>query len=226
MSEDHAVLTVTYVPNHMYRKIGYSSSRVEAAVVYHKNYFMKEQKQDGLHIQELVLGFLPKEKVKNSQKIIRQHDLLERIGLKGNFSRDLFTVFLGIRLLKLEAYNNSLFLSDPNVQIVSGRFKVFGSIYRANLEKQDSTNRNISNAENGVRKRLKFLYKDLDDGTVGKPAVAAANEIELAVNDLVASSTIDHPTKRKAKFSPSEEVLFEWSKRWTGKFADTTSQLL
>jgi hypothetical protein len=177
---------------------------------------MQEQKQNGLYIQELVLDFLPKEKVKNSQKIIKQHDLLERIGLRGNFSRDLFTVFLGIRLLKLEAYNNSLFLSDVSTQIVSNRFKLFGSIYKANQVKQESIIRYFNNAESGVRGLL-------DDGTVGKPAVAAANEIERAVNDFVASSTIGDFTKRKVKFDPSEQVLFEWTKRWKGKFDDTTS---
>jgi hypothetical protein len=187
---------------------------------------MQEQEQYGLHNQELVLDCLPKEKVKNSQKIIRQHNLLERIGLGGNFCGNLFTVFLGIRLLKLEAYNNSSFLSDPSVQIVSRRFKLFGLVYKANQEKQDSTNRSINNAESGVKEFIRFMYSDLDDGTVGKPAVSAANEIELAVNDLVASSTVDDPKTRKTKFYLSDSILVDWSNRWNGKFDNTPSQLL
>ena len=172
---------------------------------------MKEKEvMEPMHVLTMhILNFLDKKAAENSQSAIKKHKLLSRIDLKEGVAGDLFTVFLGVRFLRLEAYNLTLTLSEP--------FEAYGST-RANQVVLTHLNGDIENAEGNMREYLELVQRYLGDVTV----LGIANRLELAANDLISSSTVDDRTKRKAELKFSKETLSEWSMRWKGKFDDVS----
>ncbi len=154
---------------------------------------------DGFAIQLLASSTI------DAARLTMKYRLVEEIDLKPGVECALLNKHLTRGLLRVSAYDKTLFLTSKEAEII-GSVPILGKFIINTNQWQSSE----------IRKGLEYaeaLIEGFMEGNFqGDDKIKRARMIGLAVNDLVAKSTIQEPTKTKVIFS--SKVVSEWGNIW------------
>lgn len=153
--------------------------------------------------------------LEDSEKIITAKNLYGKLDLSNWGDRYLFKSYLAIRLIRLEIYNRSLFLTNPYNQIVAKKYRFFGNFYRKFQSIYDYYNENRDALEQETKRFVDSEYRGSEDK---EDVTARAKAIEFCANDLFALST-QGIRRGYTRFKLTGEVKSQWIQKWGKRFS-------
>lgn len=163
--------------------------------------------------EDLVWTLKHPSSVKRAKKIDDKFGISSRLGLNTETDKILVWCYLAHRLMRIDIYNLNGRLEHP-----FGLSAVVTGIDFARYQfSRDTWERKL--------KRNKFFLRFLEEQTneyveniYSEPGVGQrAREIELAINDLVARSTVQQAGEAEAKLKLRSETLMVWSNQWSNR---------
>lgn len=141
----------------------------------------------------------------DAARLAMRYGLAEIIGLKSELEYILLNKYLARGLLRASAYDKTLFLTSKDAEIIGGIPLLGKFIINTHQWQSSKIRKGLEYAEALIGGFMERNFQDDDK-------IKRARTIGLAVNDLVAKSTIQEPTKAKVVFSSN--VVSEWGDVW------------
>ena len=140
----------------------------------------------------------------NGRCFAERHYLPEAVAITEGDDYTLFSNYLTQRLVRRNIYNASYFLSRPGMSQFAKLPLIGNLVY--DMARQEIANREVLEVIEG--KTQEFL----DAHYIEEPERMHARTIELAVNDLVARSTVEH--RSRSVIVMQKPVISDWGERW------------
>jgi len=140
----------------------------------------------------------------NGRRFAERHYLPEAVAITEGDDYTLFSNYLTQRLVRRNIYNASYFLSRPGMSQMAKLPLIGGLVYA--MARQEIANKEVLAIIEGRTQEF------VDAHYIEEPDRIHARTIELAVNDLVARSTVE--SRSRSIIVMQQPVINDWGQRW------------
>lgn len=151
-----------------------------------------------------VVQYVIEEGRKRADLVLKEFNIVDRLGLNGN-EVYLFKENMALRIIRTDIYDMSFLLHHPSAMVMA-KIPVLSKL----IKHQDKFDRASRFAEQHLRSSIDRV------ASIGSDKARMVNRtVELAVNDLVARSTIRE--EASTRLIVNDDMVGEWSSVWREK---------